>query len=103
MVTIEWLTHAKGMWFESGSGADPGIFIRGGGPTFPKILTSKKKKKKKNREEEERKTEGCSGSLSADIWYKSIFQTIIYIQVYFRFFFFWGGGGLLYNFKPLST
>ena len=52
-------------------GADPGIFVKGGGGSnFPKILTSKKKT------EEE--------------WFKSIFQTIICIQ---SWFFFWGGGG----------
>ena len=62
-----------------------------GGSNLPKILKSKKKKKKKKegrRREKERKqekTEGCGCSFpSAEVWFKSTFKKIIYIQVYFR-------------------
>ena len=60
-------------------GADPGIFVRG---NFLKFLTSKKKKKKKKKGGEERKQGfGCSFT-SAKLWFKSTFNTIIYIQVF---------------------
>ena len=58
------------------TGADPGIFVRGGGVQLSENF-DKQKKKKKTEEE----------------WFKSIFQTIICIQVGFFFFFFGGGGG----------
>ena len=44
------LNNAKIDWNQKGSGADPGILVRGGGPTSRKSLTSKKKKKKKDRQ-----------------------------------------------------
>ena len=66
------------------SGADPGIFVRGGGPTFRKFLTSQKKKKKKKKKKEETK-QGLDRSFpSAEVWLKSTCQKIIYIQIYFR-------------------
>ena len=52
------------------------------GSKFPKILTSKKKKGGKSTR---KKTEGCGVSFaSAEVWFKSTFQTIISIQVYFQ-------------------
>ena len=61
------------------TGADPGIFVRGG-PTFGKFWQAKKKKKKK--EEEERKRGGGEEVFPfAGVWFKSTFQTIIYIQI----------------------
>ena len=74
-------------------GADPGIFVRGGGSNFPKILTSKKKNNNNKRGRGKRLENGggwggggsCGGYFhSAEVWFKSTFQTIIYIQVYFR-------------------
>ena len=55
------------------------------GSKFPKITTSKKKKKKKKKrgKSTQKKTEGCGVSFaSAEVWFKSTFQTIISIQVH---------------------
>ena len=62
------------------SGADPGIFVRGGGSNFQKNWRAKKKKE----ERKLKKTEGCGGSFpsAAKVWFESTFQTIIYIKVY---------------------
>ena len=72
------------------TGADPGIFVRGG-PTFRNFWQAKKKKKKKKKKKEEgRKRKKwrvvvCGVSfVSTDVWFESTFQTINYIQVYFR-------------------
>ena len=60
-----------------------------GGSNFPKILTSKKKKKKKKKKKNQR-NEKTGFRLffpsfpSAEVWLKSTFQKIIYIQIYFR-------------------
>ena len=69
-------------------GADPGIFVRGGGGSnFPKIFDKQKKKEKGGRGGGGRKkTEGCgdpSPAAEVHVLFKSTFQTIIYIQVYF--------------------
>ena len=68
------------------TGADPEIFVRGGGSNFPKILKSKRKKKRRRRENEE-----CSlNRLSIQLFtYKFIF----------------GRGGIvfLYNCNPLLS
>ena len=70
------------------TGADPGIFVRGG-PTFRKLRQAKKKKKKEKKKEEGRKpkkkTEGCGGSSpSADVI--DFPDNYLYIQAFFR----WG-------------
>ena len=63
-----------------GAGADSGIFVRDFREIFDK---QKKKKKKKEKRREETEGFGCSFP-SVEWWFKSTFQTIIYIQVYFR-------------------
>ena len=69
------------------TGADPGIFVRGVQLSL-KFEEQKKKKKKKGRrrrENEEYGGGGCGGSSpSAEVWFKSTFQTFIYIQVFVR-------------------
>ena len=93
------LTNRRGFFLKSRFqilGSDPlqariqGFSLRRS--NFRIILTSKKKGGLG------KKTEGCGGSFpSAEVWFKSTFQTIFYIQVYFSV-----GHGLLYNCKPLS-
>ena len=78
------------------TGADPGIFVRGG-PTFRKFRQAKKKKKGGGGgQKTEEKTEGCDGSSpSADV--------IDFPDNYLYTSFFSVGHGLLYNCKPLFT
>ena len=86
----------------SSTGADPGIFVRGG-PTFRKFRRAKKKKNKNKKKikgggqkTRKKKTEGCGGSSSsADV--------IDFPDNFLHKAFFSVGHGLLYNCKPLST
>ena len=67
------------------TGADPGIFVRGVQLSLKFEEQKKKKKKKREEGEKTKNTGGCGGSSpSAEVWFKSTFQTFIYIQVYFR-------------------
>ena len=59
----------------SDTGADPGIFVRGG-PTFGKFWQEKKRGGGE-------KTGGGVSFPFAGVWFKSTFQTIIYIQIIF--------------------
>ena len=84
------------------TGADPGIFVRGGG--FQLSLKFEKQKNKKNKKrgggegEKTKNTGGCGGSSSsAEVWFKSTLFT-------YKFIFGRGGGHFfLYNCNPLST
>ena len=63
------------------SGADPGIFVRGGGPTFREKMTKKPKnnpppqKKKKNPNNNKRGEGGRFSIYSAFVWSKSNLAT----------------------------
>ena len=86
-------TFRRGSWF----------FLHGGGvSTFPKNFDKQNKQRKKGGMEETGDC-GVQPFPSSEVWLKSTFQTIIYIQVNFRGK---GGGGgrgqgVLFNCKPL--